>query len=167
MEHDPSARADFFWSIAWVVFGTAIFYCAWTMDRLEYMHINPYTAPGLVPGVLGIGLVVLGVFLMLRSIRTGALGPGGVTHAPVIATGRLIAALVLCLGYAAGLVGRGLPFWAATFLFVTGSILIFQWPERRARGDIGKGAVIAAACGLGTAAAVTMVFQEIFLVRLP
>jgi diaminopimelate epimerase len=45
--------------------------------------------------------------------------------------------------------------------------MIFQWPERRRNGTLARGALIALACGAGTAAAVTAVFQEIFLVRLP
>ncbi len=154
------------WSIGWIVAGAAVVYGAWTMDRLENMHINPYTAPGLVPGVLGLGLIVLGAFLMLRAVRAGGLQNSEGAHS-TLAAGRLAAAVILCLGYAAGLVGRGLPFWLSTFVFVTATIMVFQWPERRARGTIARGAVLAAVCGAGTAAAVTIVFQEIFLVRLP
>ena len=38
---------------------------------------------------------------------------------------------------------------------------------RRARGELGRGIAVAAACAIGTAAGVTAVFQEVFLVRLP
>ena len=42
------------------------------MDRLEQQHINPYTAPGLVPAALGIGIFVLGAILLVRSVRRRA-----------------------------------------------------------------------------------------------
>lgn len=167
MEQRPSAFADLLWSLVWIALGAAIAYGSWTMDRLEQMHINPYTAPGLVPGVLGGFLVAMGALLMLRSVRAGALQVAGGLPQPQLDLKRLGTAFVLCLGYAAGLVGHGLPFWAATTLFVAGSILIFQWPERRQNGTLAKGALIALVCGAGTAAAVTAVFQELFLVRLP
>jgi hypothetical protein len=162
-----SARAELVWSLVWIAVGAAIFYGGFAMDRLEGQHINPYTAPGLVPALLGAAIGLMGVILLLRSVRAG-----GLRDAPVAAAGhtnyaRLLLALALCLAYAAGLVGRGLPFWLATFLFVFVSILAFQWPERRARGEVRKGIVVAVLCAAGTAAGVTLVFQELFLVRLP
>jgi hypothetical protein len=167
MEQRPSALADLLWSLVWIVLGAAIVYGSWTMDRLEKMHIDPLTAPGLVPGVLGGFLVVMGTLLMLRSARAGGLQLAGGLPQPQLDLKRLGTAFVLCVGYAAGLVGHGLPFWAATTLFVAGSIVIFQWPERRRNGTLAKGVAIALACGVGAAAAVTLVFQELFLVRLP
>ena len=167
MEQRPSAFADLVWSLVWIVLGAAIVHGAWTMDRLEYMHINPYTAPGLVPGILGGSLVIMGFLLMLRSVRAGALQVAGGPRQPQLDLKRFSTAFLLCVGYAAGLVGHGLPFWAATTLFVATSIMVFQWSERRQNGELAKGALIALACGGATAAAVTAVFQEIFLVRLP
>jgi hypothetical protein len=167
MEQRPTAFADLLWSLGWVVLGAAIVYGSWTMDRLEAMHINPYTAPGLVPGVLGCSLVVMGFMLMLRSVRAGALHDATGRPRLQLDPRRFGAAFLLCIVYAAGLVGSGLPFWAATALFVATAIFVFQWPERRRNGQQVKGALIALACGVGTAAAVTVIFQEIFLVRLP
>jgi putative tricarboxylic transport membrane protein len=80
---------------------------------------------------------------------------------------RLLLAAGLCVAYGAGLVGRGPPFWLATGLFVFVAILAFRWTELKARGELAKGAAVAAACAIGTAAGVTLVFQELFLVRLP
>jgi hypothetical protein len=162
MTERPSARADLVWSLIWIAFGGAVFYGSWTMDRLEALHINPYTAPGLVPGVLGLGIVVMGVILLLRSLRAGA---GG---APVqLITPRLLIAAVLCVAYGVGLVGQGLPFWLATLLFVFAGIAVFRWDDYRASGTVGRGLLTALLCAAGTAAGVTLVFQEIFLVRLP
>ncbi len=144
--------------------GAALFAGGYGMDRLASQNINPYTAPGLVPAALGVGLFVLGAFLLVRSWRRRAGSAGGGGAASV---GRLALALALCLAYAAGLVGRGPPFWLATGLFVFAAILAFRWPELKAQGRIAHGVAVAAACAVGTAAGVTLVFQELFLVRLP
>jgi putative tricarboxylic transport membrane protein len=161
----PSPTADLVWSLVWIAAGAALFAGGYGMDRLERQHINPYTAPGLVPAALGVGIFVLGAFLLARSLR----GRGGEAHAAAggASPRRFFLAAALCLAYAAGLVGRGPPFWLATGVFVFVAILVFRWADLKARGELAKGAAIAGACAIGTAAGVTLVFQELFLVRLP
>jgi len=166
VEEKPSPAADLVWSLVWIAFGAALVYGSWTMDRLEKMNVNPYTVPGLVPGLLGAGIVLLGLLLLVRSARSGA-HAGAAAGEAQAGQARLWLALALCLVYGAGLVGRGMPFWLATFVFVFIAIAAFQWPERRARGELGRGLALAAACAAGTAAGVTLIFQELFLVRLP
>ena len=170
-ESTPSPRADLAWSLVWIAVGAAIFTGGFTMDRLEGQHINPYTAPGLVPALLGIGIAVLGALLLVRSVRRGDFAAPAGSGTPADRA-RLALALGLCIAYAGGLVGRTLfgfhvPFWLATALFVFVSILSFEWRDRLARGQLGRGIAVAAACAIGTAAGVTLVFQEVFLVRLP
>jgi hypothetical protein len=160
----PSPTADLVWSLVWIAAGAALFAGGYGMDRLERQHINPYTAPGLVPAALGIGIFVLGACLFARSVRSRASAAATAGGASVR---RFLLAAALCLAYAAGLVGRGLPFWAATAAFVFVAILAFRWRELTAAGRVGKGVAVAAACAIGTAAGVTAVFQELFLVRLP
>ena len=152
-------------SLAWIAGGAALFAGGYGMDRLESQHINPYTAPGLVPAALGVGIFLLGVLLFVRSVR----GPRGEPPAADrgVSPGRVLLAMSLCVAYAAGLVGRGPPFWLATGVFVFVAILAFRWPELKAQGRIARGVAVAAACAIGTAAGVTLVFQELFLVRLP
>jgi hypothetical protein len=163
-DEKPSTAAELAWSVAWIAFGGAVLYGSWTMDRLEKQHINPYTAPGLVPGLLGLGMVIMGLLLLVRTLRAPRVpGVAGEAGEP----GRLALALALCLGYGVGLVGRGVPFWLATFVFVFASIAALQWPERRAAGSTARGLALAAACAAGTALGVTLLFQELFLVRLP
>ena len=109
---------------------------------------------------------MLGALLLARSIRSRAGGGGRWPAAPRAYAGsswrRRSASRTR-----AGLVGRGPPFWLATGVFVFVAILAFRWTELKARGELAKGAAVAAACAIGTAAAVTLVFQELFLVRLP
>src|SRR5689334_10954911 len=119
MTEPRSIHADTVWGLIWIVFGAAVFYGSWTMDRLEALHINPYTAPGLVPGALGVGIIVMGIALLMRSLRAPASG------IPVqLITPRLLIATALCVAYGVGLVGQGLPFWLTTTLFVFSSIAI-------------------------------------------
>jgi hypothetical protein len=172
VDSSSDRRADLVWSLLWVVIGAAIFYGGWTMDRLEKLNINPYTAPGLVPAALGVGIALLGVLLLVRSVRDAHTSSSASSDGPAPAEAnysarRLILSLILCLSYGAGLVGRGMPFWLATFLFVLVTIVVLQWRERRERGGVLRGLLIAAACAAGTAIGVTLVFQELFLVRLP
>ena len=164
-EQGPSATADLAWSLAWIAVGAAMFVGGYTMDRLENQHINPYTAPGLVPALLGIGIFILGLILLVRSVQLRSHEHAG--SAAQMSAQRLVLAVVLCIAYAAGLVGHGVPFWLATAAFVFVAILAFRWADLKAHGQLARGVAVAAACAIGTAAGVTLVFQELFLVRLP
>jgi hypothetical protein len=143
-------KSDLVQGAAWTLVGGAIVYASWTMDRLERLGAPAYSAPGLVPGLLGLVIVALGVALALRarpqppvSLRWG--------NTPLV--------LVLCLGYAVGLIGR-VPFWLATFAFVTVFIAIFEYPVRRRMA-------MAPVYGVATSLVVSYLFEVVFLVRLP
>lgn len=147
-------RSDLAQGLAWTLGGGIIVYASWTMDRLERFGAKLYTAPGLVPGVLGLVILALGVILALRAARRGAAPAPGLRW-----DGTTLLVLALCLGYAVGLVGR-LPFWLATFLFVTGFIAVFEYPSPRRMA-------VGVLYGAGTAAAIPWLFESVFLVRLP
>lgn len=68
-EERPSARVDFVSAAAWIAVGGAILYASWTMDRLERYGAALHTAPALVPGLLGLVLLVLGALLGARALR--------------------------------------------------------------------------------------------------
>src|SRR3954451_4116302 len=65
------ARSDLHGAIGWTVLGIAILIGSIRMDRLESQNINPYTVPGLLPGLLGIAMTLLGALLAWRSWRLG------------------------------------------------------------------------------------------------
>jgi hypothetical protein len=166
-----SPRADLVASIVWIAFGVAIVAGSLAMDRLERFGATFYTAPGLVPGILGVMIALLGAILLVRSLRRGAVATFSQPWSPS-AEGRATlyrASIVttLALVYTLLLVGRGLPFWAATVAFVFVFMLVFYVPERRARGQAARGIAMAATVAIVTSAAVTLVFERIFLVRLP
>ena len=67
-------------------------------------------------------------------------------------------------------VGRGLPFWLSTALFIAAFVFLFRRANRKvgdATGSDRGDAVLAVVCGVATAAVVTLVFEQLFFVRLP
>ena len=180
-------RADFVTSLFLIAFGTGMLWGALAMPRFEQRKIDPLSVPGIVPGFLAIVLLVLAVFLLVRSIRQGGYRLGRAPEAPAVgpaggdddetdpeeagsglfspANGRMLLALAMGLVYAVGLVGA-MPFWLATFIFVTAFIVVFEWNRWR-RSLLWLMAVTAILQGAAVAAAVTLIFQELFLVTLP
>jgi hypothetical protein len=181
MEHDAQlelsdaevraiARSELKQATGWATLGVAILVGSLRMDRLESQNINPYTVPGLLPGLLGMAMTLLAGLLALRSWRRGALTAGaGRSEIDAATVRRVLLVLVLCIGFDVALVGHGLPFWLAAAIFVGIAIVSLQHPQRRAAGrplslrDVAVAAVI----GLGAGGAITLVFQQLFLVRLP
>jgi hypothetical protein len=164
-----SPRSDFIAALMWIAFGIAVAIASWRMDRLEDQDVNPYTVPGLLPGLLGLALIFFGVLLLLRGWQQGALDPNTkrTTRMSAAERKRLLIVLGLCLTFGVGLVGHGLPFWLAAAIFVSATISILQYPQRRAASQVPRGIATAIAIGLGAGLAITLVFQEFFLVRLP
>jgi hypothetical protein len=171
-EHeDISPRSDLRGGLGWMVLGGAVLIGSLTMDRLEQQNINPYTIPGLLPGILGIAMLLLGGLLALRSWRRGALSQ---PHLPFTEHQREVrrrvwTVIALCTIYSVGLIGHGIPFWAASAVFVVASIVILQ---RMSRDEVERRLtpqfwVKAIVIGVAAAVITQLVFQELFLVRLP
>jgi hypothetical protein len=169
-EDTASLRSDFLSAIGWMGLGIAILIGSVTMDRLENQGINPYTIPGLLPGLLGIAMTILGALLAARSWRPHLLASTA-DGAPAdrAERNRLLLVLGLCLSFGVVLVGHGLPFWLAAAIFVSTAILSLQYQQRKSSGQklSARMVVTAVAIGLGAGIIITIVFQEIFLVRLP
>ena len=169
-DHPASARSDFLASFGWIALGAAFLVGGVTMDRLQNQDVNPYTVPGLLPGLLGLAMMLLGGGLLLRSWRQGGARRSGATIAQEPgAVRQLWLALGLCTVFDVVLVGHGLPFWLAAALFVSVAILTLQQAQRRAMGRplTLRAIAVAVLIGLGAGGGITLVFQEIFLVRLP
>ena len=168
--HSSSPRRDLQGGVAWTALGSAIVVLSWQMDRMTQQGATLHTAPGLWPGIVGTLLAVLGGLLMLRSWRrarrTGwdAAEADATDYAPL--PGFALAAGMFFV-YALLLVGRGLPFWLGTALFVTAFVFLFQYAQRKAAGSPVRGLVVALACGVITALVVTLLFEQLFYVRLP
>lgn len=156
-----SARSDLLGGAGWVGFGLLIVAESLRMDRFTAMGAVLYTMPGFVPGMMGCVIALLGAVLMLRGWRRRKAGQHGTPGGPVL-NRRIALMLVFSLTYAVGLIGRA-PFWLATALFVAAFTWTFAPPEAPRL----RRAVAAAMAGVLTSAIVTLVFQQVFLVRLP
>lgn len=179
-ERAIAPRSDLHDALAWAALGIAVLVGSITMDRLERQHINPYTIPGLLPGLLGVLMIVLGGVLALRSLRRGALRQPAqraraehLPHEPEALQReerrRIWVSSALCLGYGVVLIGHGLPFWAASTIYVTGSILVLQRMSLDADERRLTPRAVAKALTIGLVASLVthVVFQELFLVRMP
>jgi hypothetical protein len=155
---------DFLFGLGWAAFGAAVLAASWRMDRLEGLNINPWSVPGLLPGVLGALMLLFGGALAVRAMTAG----GAAAPAPG-SPGRTGLALLLCFGYAAGLLGRGLSFWLTSAAFLFAAILAFRWLDRDADAPQGLArlALSSAAIALAAAGAIALLFQEVFLLTLP
>ena len=168
-------RSDLADSVGWIVLGIAVLIGSITMDRLEAQHINPYTVPGLLPGLLGVTMVVLGGVLALRSWRRIAQhGPAAPADADQREDQRehwrrIAIVAALCITYCVVLIGHGLPFWLASAIYVAGSIVILQRIGRDdpAQALAPRSVIKALVIGLTSAVITHLVFQDLFLVRLP
>lgn len=169
MTNRQGATADLVTGAVLFALAMAMVVGAWTMSRLEIRQIHPLTAPGLLPGLLGIALALCSILLIVEALarRRAARAAAAPAADPADSSrANLGIALLLCLGYALGLVGR-VPFWLATALFVGAFILVFEWPEARTRRDRLVGAAWAVGIGLVAGVGIALAFSDIFLVRLP
>ena len=168
-EERLAPRTDLWVAAAFLVFSAAILVLAFRMPTYTDQGGQIYTAPALVPSFYGVVIGILSLWLAARSIRAGALTPAGAHHGRPDSgnsNARFVLAAALGVVFVVGLIGR-MPFWLAATIFVTAFIAAFEWrpglePAARAR-RLG----VALAIGVGTGILVTLVFERVFLVRLP
>jgi hypothetical protein len=112
---------------------------------------------------------LLSLWLGARALRAGALGPDSADHErPDSGNSNARFALAAGLGvlFIVGLIGR-MPFWIAAAIFVTLFVAAFEWRPGLALKARARGLAIALVEGVLTGSAVTLVFERVFLVRLP
>lgn len=160
-EGGKTARSDLLGGAGWAGLGLLIVAESLRMERFESMGAELYAMPGFVPGMLGSVVALLGLALMLRGWRRGLAQRDQLPAEPLL-NRRIGITLLLTLVYAGLLIGRA-PFWLVTALFVAGFVWLFS-PEDAARN---RRLTVALVAGVLTSAVVTLVFQYVFLVRLP
>jgi putative tricarboxylic transport membrane protein len=165
--HDER-RADLWFAVVLVALSLAVMVESWRMPRLADQGAHPMSVPGLTPGLIALVLAMLGIALLWRSLRArgapaAAAGDADAAAAPAASGwGRALLALLLCLGYAPGLLGR-LPFVAATALFVFAFVALFSFDRARPVRTLGGASLMAVAVAIS----VSLLFEKLFLVRLP
>jgi hypothetical protein len=163
-----SRSADHIGGLIWVMFGAAVAYGAWTMDRLESVGVPPLTAPGLVPGLLGLGFILLGLILLLRRRAPPAQRENeGKVADKSFEWRRTALSWALCMTYAGALLGRGPPYWLITTAFLFGHLVLLDESDQVPATATRQRLVAAAMIAPLTSAVVTLVFQYLFLVRFP
>ena len=166
-------------ALGWIALGVAIAIGAYRMDRLAHLNVEPWSAPGLVPGVLGVLIALFGALLAWRergaSRATAEAGAepsadGPSADGPSVdgpSAARMAGVLALVALFAFGLLGRGLPFVATSAALVFAWISLLRWRDWRAQDHLARGLAGAAAIALGACVAIAHLFQDVFLVRLP
>ena len=171
MKIENMTKADLITGLVLIVFSLVVIEESWRMPRLENLDVPLTSVPGLVPGLLGVVLLILGAALTLRSLIRGG-HHLGITRENFARTlqlpgnVRLVVTLVLCVGYAGFMVGR-LPYWLATGIFVFLFTGIFEWRRDADRRTRLRALAFAAFLAVVTTAVVTWVFESVFLVTLP
>jgi hypothetical protein len=172
-------RADLLSAGLWGAFGTLVVVASWRLPRLEQMGINPWSVPGLTPGLIGLAMVLAAAVLALRAWRESRLtrelraappadaAATGDAAEPPASLRRSLLALLLCLTFAGIGLGHGLPFAleAAAFVFVF--ICVFSWRTWRAEQRVLRGAAGALLIAAVSASLIAWLFSAVFLVRLP
>lgn len=166
MKLSAPSRADVISGLVVTVMGVAGLVESWRMPRFENRNADPFTVPGLTPGLISIALAVLGLVLVLRALSNGGAKDLPILHWTATSAARTAFTLVTVGVYGFFLFGQ-VPFLLATalfiFVFTVGAELLNR--ERRlALLPLIVGALVLSVC---VAFTVRFVFVEVFLVRFP
>lgn len=162
-------KKDFITSVVLIAFSISVVVSSYTMPRLERRGIDPFSAPGVVPGMIGLILLCLALILFVRSVRRGGyqiFGVEGEKGGHRGAARRVMLTLVISLVYAIGFLGH-IDYTLSTLLYIFSFILLFEyrWDEslRSQTRVIGYALLQAVVAAL----LITLVFRKLFLVDLP
>ena len=170
-------RFDLISAIILILFAGGALFESLRMDRLEELNVDPYTAPGLVPGLISCLLLLCGIVLLIRSLRrTGwRLGLSGAAIAGFVRNPgirRVALTLLLTFAFALGLFGRlDFPYAASIFVF---AFIVLMSPPGSAASSLSvpfsvrlKAYAIALGIALVAGFSIDVIFTQIFIVKLP
>ncbi|MBL4813509.1 MAG: tripartite tricarboxylate transporter TctB family protein [Rhodobacteraceae bacterium] len=157
----PMKSADKAMAFVLIALGLAMLWGGYVMDRLEVRNIHPGSIPGLLPMVLGVLITLCGGLLYVTSAKddpSGAIDFGNISN--------LLWAAALCGAFAILLVGK-LPFYIATFVFITAFAARFTYDKAHSPRQRGQKLLAAVVMGLVFSGLISALFRYAFLVRLP
>ena len=165
------AKADFLTGIVLICLSAYVIVESWQMPRLEHLKIHPLSVPGIVPAFIGMVLFLFGTILVIRSIRRGGhrLGSSYEGFRRLLSkpgNQYLLLTAILTIGYAGFLIGF-LPYWLATGLFIFLFVVLFEWERGMNVAQWRRRLISAGIIAAVSSAAVTWVFERLFLVTLP
>lgn len=168
MKPENMPKADFVVSILLMLFSIGIIAHSSQMPRFEDVGADPFSVPGIVPGVLGTVVFFLSLAVFVRALRQKGyrLGIGRealVNFGANPSTRRMLLTTLLCVIYGLAMIGH-MNYYLATFVFVMSFLLIFQYRATSSHRRLLLAALVQAVL---TAAIVGVVFRYLFLVDLP
>lgn len=164
-------KADFITGLILISLSIYVIFESWRMPRLEHLKVHPLSVPGIVPAFIGTILLLFGLVLVIRSIRRGGhrlrITYKGIQRV-INDSGnqRLLLTAFFSIGYAGFLIGT-LPYWLATALFIFIFIIFFEWRQEPDYTRRWRNLITAVLISGISSAAITMVFERLFLVTLP
>ena len=167
-----SPRGEWLGVAFWAGLGTSVFVAGWRMDRLSHQGIAPWSAPGLLPAVVGALMVAFALVLAQQAWRRGPRedesgADSGAAAADASSWGSSALAALVCVLFAGASLGRGWPFQLEAALFILGFTALFSWRAWRTEGRTARRLAQTAAIAVVAAAAISWLFESLFLVRLP
>mgnify|MGYP003114489716 CR=1 FL=1 len=166
MSDTKDIKADFWTGVFWIVFGGAVLAQSTHFPIPRHLGATALTAPGLVPGALGVALILLGLVLALRARRGRTIvGQDGPVDPESVSIRRPLIAAALMVAYAWALTS-GVSFIPLTTVFVTVFVTAFNWDARSTPSRV-KTVVGSAVMAVIFAFVLQFVFEQLFYVRLP
>ena len=171
MKPENMPKADFVVSILLMLFSVWIVAHSIKMPRFEDLGANPFSVPGIVPGLLGTIIFILSLAVFIRSLRQKGyrLGLNRETMRGFFgdrSIQRMLLTTAICIIYGMLMVGH-MNYYLATFIFVLGFLLIFQYRSAGGTAALRKLLMTSLLQSVLTAAIVGAVFRYLFLVDLP
>ena len=154
-----SSRSDLWGGFCWVAVGAFILIESLRMERFDNMGATLYTYPGFVPGIISCVIVLLGVVMIFRGLKSNATVDA---NADPLINRRFLISLVCMLVFSLILLAHT-HFLVATALFVSVFTVLFANEET----PMSKRLISASINGVISSCVVYFLFQEVFLVRLP
>lgn len=170
MTEKSMTKADFVTSIVLLAFGITVVVMSIQMPVMADANQSKFSAPGIVPGFIGVMVTLLSFAMLIRSIKRKGMqeivqkGAAKDLLAQET-TSRILKTLVICVIYVL-LLGK-LWFPLPTALFIFAFIVMFEYDFKSAFKPQIKKIIVAFIIAVVATTLVTVVFQYLFLVNLP
>lgn len=158
-KESASSRSDLWGGFCWIVVGAFILIESIRMERFDNMGATLYTYPGFVPGVISSVILLLGVVMIFRGLKSKVAADA---DAEPLVNRRFLISLLCMLVFSLILLSHA-HFLVATALFVGTFTFLFANEDT----PLSKRLISACLNGVISSCVVYFLFQEVFLVRLP
>jgi len=170
MTEKSMTKADFVTSIVLLAFGITVVFMSVQMPTMADANQSKFSAPGIVPGFIGVMLSLLSLTMLIRSIKRKGMQEIITKSATkdLLAqetTSRILKTLIICVVYVL-LLGK-IWFPLPTALFIFAFIIMFEYDFKSAFKPQIKTVIVAFIIAVVATALITFVFQSLFLVNLP